>query len=37
MFHEQYCHFYDAEEFSRIKELYGSMRILQTQGGERTR
>jgi hypothetical protein len=29
------CRFYDAEEFSRIKDLYGSMRILQTQGGER--
>ena len=30
------CRFYDDEEFKRIRDLYGSMKILQTQGGERT-
>lgn len=31
------CQFYDEEEFSKIKSLYGSMGILQTLGGKRSK
>ncbi|MBW1732016.1 MAG: DUF1177 domain-containing protein [Deltaproteobacteria bacterium] len=30
------CHFYDGEEFARINELYGSMKVLQTPRGQKT-
>jgi len=29
------CQFYDEEEFTLIKSLYGSMKRLQTLGGEK--
>ena len=31
------CQFYDAKEYERINELYGSMKILQTSGGPANR